>query len=90
MNSLDLVAQYLESIGFVCGPYNPGCFFYDTRGGEKIKICLLRNDSKMIDIVRTKEPTVVLIYRGWADLISMLIDLNDPESLNDIRDIIYE
>lgn len=91
MNILDLVAQYLESIGFVCGPYNPGCFFYDTRGGVKNKICLLRSDGRMVDIMRTKEPTVVLVYRGWIDdLRSTLVDLNDPNSLEDIRKIIYE
>ena len=91
MNSLDLVGQYLESIGFVCGPYNPGCFFYDTRGGDKHKVCLLRSDGRMVDFVRTKEPTIIIIYRGWADdLKSVLIDLNDPKSFDDIGDIIYE
>jgi hypothetical protein len=91
MNILDLVAQYLESIGFIYGPYNPGCFFYDTRQGEKIKICLLRGDGRMIDIIRTKEPTVVLVYRGWMDdLKSSLVDLNNPKSLEEINSIIYE
>lgn len=92
MNILDLVSQYLESRGFVCGPaFNPGCFFYVDRRGVKNKICLYRKDGKPINIMRTKEPTVILVYRGWTDDVkSSLLDLTPPESLEELGALIDE
>lgn len=92
MNILDLVSAYLESIGYERGPaYHPGCFFFVKSRDQKVKICLERKDGLLLDIMLTKEPTVLLIYRGWADdMKSILIDLVDPNSLEEIGKIVRE
>lgn len=92
MNILDLVSQYLESKGFVYGPaFNPGCFFYVKDETGKNKICLYRTDGKSVNIMRTKEPTVVLVYRGWRDnMKTCIVDLTEPGSLEELGEIINE
>lgn len=88
MNILNVVTQYLESKGFVGGPaYHPGCFFYE--GSDKNQIILFLKNGKVIDIWRTKEPTVILINKGWADdMKTCIIDLANPNSINELDECI--
>ena len=90
MNILDVIVQYLESRGYVLGPaFNPGCFFFAGSGGSKNKIVFLASNGKSIVILRSKEPTVVIVYRGWADdQVSSLIDLSHPNSLDDLGELL--
>lgn len=92
MNILNLVEQYLVEKGFILGPYNPGCFFYEddflnpVSLGRKCRIVLILNNGKTLSFMRTKEPTVVMARRAWND--SVLVDLTEPGSIKKLDEFL--